>query len=247
MKTTFAELGIPFPLYEAPVDAADDSDYAGLGSCCICGNSDTPTFHLGIGTAIIVPCPFCHSPNGLPTNEKRPVHCRACGVTVAFPPTVAEKKEPKACYACLRSGKAAVSKATEFGMVAEENAFSGVTNGIPGLKQDQFETVVLDPEDEWIGVRLPENILFELIRTPTYGTWQGECWLFCCRYPMTFIGEWGRKEFDQRAANDDGERLYYAVVEEAPPDTWNSLGYGLSSYLFECKKCGKLRAHFDSD
>lgn len=169
---------------------------------------------------------------------------RICGATIPYPPHIATKKEPKTCYHCLRAGKATISKDTEFGMVSCNEAFSGVTNGVPGLRQDQFESVVIDADDEWVRVKLPDDILLELTRTPTYGTWQGECWLFCCRFPMTFIGEWHHEQFNQRAPDGNGEQLYYSVIEDVPPDTWNALGHGLSVYVFECNK---LRAHFDSD
>src|SRR5262249_8580338 len=155
---------------------------------------------------------------------------------------------PKTCYTCLRAGKVAITKNTEFGMVSYNQVIAGVTNGVPGLRQDQFESVVIDPDpdfpdEEWVGVRLPEEIMLELIRTPTYGSWQGECWLFCCRYPMTFVGEWNCDEFDQHSADGNGEQLFYSVVEGVPEDTWDALGVGLSAYVFECKRCGKLRAH----
>lgn len=162
----------------------------------------------------------------------------------SFPPNAAAEREPKSCYDCLRAGKVAITKDTEFGMVSWNEV---VTNGAPGLRQDQFESVVIDTAEEWVGVRLPEAILLELVRTPTYGTWQGECWLFCCRYPMTFQGEWHQEEFDRHAAGRSGEELYYSVVEGAPQDTWDALGHALSAYVFECKRCGKLRGHFDSD
>jgi uncharacterized protein CbrC (UPF0167 family) len=246
MKTTFADLGIPFPLYEAPVSPSDDSDYAGKGTCCVCG-ANAHCFHLGIGAAFVIPCPSCGAQNGVDVDDKADAECRACGATVPYPPNVATRKEPKVCYACLRAGKAAITKDTEFGMVSCNEAVTGVTNGVPGLRQDQFESVVVDPEDDWVGARLPEEIMLELIRTPTYGTWQGECWLFCCRYPMTFVGEWHNEQFDAHAADGNGEALYYLVVENVPPETWDALGQGLSVYVFECKRCGKLRAHFDSD
>jgi uncharacterized protein CbrC (UPF0167 family) len=89
--------------------------------------------------------------------------------------------------------------------------------------------------------------MFELLRTPGYGTWQGECWLFCCRYPMAFVGEWHWEQFEGRAADGNGEALYYAVVEDVPAGTYDMLGHRLSVYVFECKRCGKLRAHWDSD
>src|SRR5262249_592300 len=158
---------------------------------------------------------------------------RTCKAAVPYPPDIATKKEPKTCYDCLRAGKVAITNDTEFGMVSFNEVITGVTYGVPGLRQDQFESVVLDPDEEWVGVRLPEEIMLELVRPPTYGTWQGECWLFCCRYPMTFVGEWHHEQFDQRAADGNGERLYYAVVEDVPPDTWDTLGHGLCVYVFE--------------
>lgn len=247
MKTTFAELGIPFPLYEAPVSLSDDSDYEGVATCCVCGTANVHCFRLGIPADLILPCPSCGADNGVDVHDKAAANCRNCGVSIPYPPGIATKKEPKICYDCLRAGKAAISKSTEFGTVSCNEAFSGVTGGIPGLRQDQFENVVLDPDEEWVGVRLPEEIMFELLRTPTYGTWQGECWLFCCRYPMTFLGEWRHEHFERRAADGDGEQLYYSVVEDVSPDSWDALGHGLSVYVFDCKRCGKLRAHFDSD
>jgi uncharacterized protein CbrC (UPF0167 family) len=192
-------------------------------------------------------CPACGVVNGLDVHNKAPVNCRACDASIEFPPSVAARKEPKTCYTCLRSGKAALTKDTEFGMVSWDQAFSGVTNGVPGLRQDQFESVVLDAQEDWVGVKLSEEIMFELLRTPTYGTWQGECWLFCCRYPMTFVGEWLHDEFTRQAPDGDGERFYYEAIADIPEGSWDALGQGLSVYVFECKRCGKLRAHWDSD
>ncbi len=95
MKKTFLELGIPFPLYEAPVEASDD--YAGDETCCICGTPDAPCFNLGIGTALIIPCPSCATDNGLNVRQQESAHCRECGVSIPFPQDVAARMEPKAC------------------------------------------------------------------------------------------------------------------------------------------------------
>lgn len=45
--TTFAELGIPFPLFEAPTSEA--SDYVGLSSCRLCEVKSRHCFRLDIG------------------------------------------------------------------------------------------------------------------------------------------------------------------------------------------------------
>jgi len=247
MKRTFAEIGIPFPLYEAPVTPKNDSDYAGFGTCSICGHFNIPCFHIGIGAALMIPCPSCGAMNGLDTYDKKDTPCRQCRAVVDFPAGIASEQNPHVCYTCLREGKAALAKDTEFGMIAWEQVLTGVTHGSIGLQQDQFESVVIDADDDWIGVRLPEEMMLELLRTPGYGTWQGECWLFCCSYPMTFVGEWHQEAFNRRAPDGNGEQLYYAIAADVPPGTWESLGGSLAVYVFECKKCGKLRAHWDMD
>lgn len=252
MKISFRDFGIAFPLYEAHVSAEDDSDYAGLGTCCLCRTANAPCFHLGIPADLILPCPSCGQSNSLDVHDKRSGVCRDCRAEILFPPEVAAKKEPKICFTCLRAGKAAISKDTELGMVDAESLVTGLTNGVPGLEQAEFESVVVDEGDsedddeKWIKVRLPAEIITELLRTPTYGTWQGECWLFCCRYAMTFVGEWKHTDFDARASDGDGEKLYNSL-EEVPEGGWDKLGRSFAVYVFECKRCGKLRSHYDSD
>ena len=109
------------------------------------------------------------------------------------------------CYACLRAGKGAMTKDTEFGMVSWEQASQGITHGIPGLKTNDFELVLIDPDEEWYGVRMPEEHLFELLRTPAFHTWQGERWLFCCKQPMTYAGGWDHVSEAQFVPDDQKE------------------------------------------
>ena len=127
---TFADLGIPFPLFEAPTDEA--SDYAGPATCRLCGAKDRHCFDLGIGDALILPCPACGTENGLDADDRADTYCRSCGSPVPFPEPLRAKKQLLACYDCLREGKAAKTKDTEFGMVSWDQAFQGVTNGVPG-------------------------------------------------------------------------------------------------------------------
>ena len=97
-------------------------------------------------------------------------------------------------------------------MVSWEQAFEGVTHGIPGLQTTEFEMVLTDPEDDWYGVRVPSEYLFELLRTPTYQTWQGERWLFCCKRPMTYIGEWANVMKSSHRP-DDPKKFLESVID----------------------------------
>ena len=128
--TTFADLGIPFPLFEAPTGEA--SDYRGMANCRCCGGQDRHCFKLGIGDAMILPCPSCGTENGLGVDDGADVMCRSCGITIAFPESMKDKEHSLICYGCLRAGKAAMTKDTEFGMVSWDQAFKGVTHGAQG-------------------------------------------------------------------------------------------------------------------
>jgi len=247
--TTFADLGIPFPLFEAPTQEA--SEYVGLATCVLCGRPRQHCFVLRIGCAILLPCPACATINGLDTSDRQATPCRACHRDVPFPDRLKDTTI-NVCYACLREEKGAITKDTEFGMVSWEQAFAGVTHGVPGLHTDEFETVLVDPEEDWYGVRLPERHLWELLRTPTYTTIQGETWLFCCKQPMTYIGEWAKVRHSAHCT--DQQRAFLEGILETDDEMkdwiWESTESGSESlcvYLFRCAACGKFKANWDID
>lgn len=240
MSKTFAELGIPFQLFEGPADQS--SEYCGTDSCSLCGNERQHCFRLAIGCAVLLDCPKCGELNGLSTVDRQRISCRKCRASVSFPDIADDVI--KACYSCLRSGKAAITKDTELGMVSWEQAFEGVTHGVPGLSRSDFEMV--PKGDDWVGARLPQEVMFELLRTPTYSTIQGELWQFCCRGPMVFVGEWSRDEFVRRAPNGDGRSYFDAVVQGNVPGLWeDELHDTTGIYVFRCAACGRMTAHWD--
>lgn len=248
--TTFAELGIPFPLFEAP--ASETSDYVGLSSCGLCGASSRHCFVLDIGCDVILPCSACGVENGLDANDRKHVPCRSCGSTVPFPASLKKMKNIHICYECLRSGKGSITKDTEFGMVSWEQAFHGVTHGCPGLETTDFERVLIDADEDWYGVRVPQQHLFELLRTPTFTTWQGERWLFCCKRPMTYIGGWSNVlKSSQRP--DDARAFFDEIIdpdEESKDWLWDAIARGSGGvclYVFRCKTCNRFRSTWDMD
>jgi uncharacterized protein CbrC (UPF0167 family) len=240
MRKTFAQLGIPFPLFQGPVEQA--GEYVGLDLCSICGAKGQHCFGLGIGCAVIAACPKCATDNGLDACDKEAASCRQCGGNIPF--LEHDDEEFKACYACLRSGRAAISKDTELGMISREQAFNGVTHGGPGLNRTDFEMV--PKEDNWVGARLPQAMMFELIRTPTYSTIQGERWQFCCRQPMLFLGEWSRQDFFKYAPDSDGHRFFQQIVQRVIPGLWEDNLHDITGvYVFRCPGCGRMTAHWD--
>jgi uncharacterized protein CbrC (UPF0167 family) len=187
-------------------------------------------------------CPRCGTVNGLDASDREDCPCRKCKTTLRFPDL--GEGEIKACYDCLRSGRAAIDKDTELGMVSWEQAFEGVTHGIPGLSRSDFEMV--PKEDGWVGARLPQDMMFELLRTPTYNSIQGERWQFCCQRPMVFLGEWSREEFSIRAPDGDGRRFFEGVVQDPVRGLWEDKLHDITGvYVFHCQKCNRQTAHWD--
>jgi uncharacterized protein CbrC (UPF0167 family) len=237
---TFTELGIPFPLFEGPSDQA--GEYCGVGTCSLCESTGQHCFGMGIGCAVMVKCPSCGIANALDAADREDGSCRQCGVAMSFP--AIDDEEVKACYSCLRSGKAAITKDTELGMVSWEQAFEGVTHGVPGLNRPDFEMV--PKGDDWVGARLPQEIMLELLRTPTYNSIQGERWQFCCRRPMVFIGELSREEFVRRAPDGNGQRYFEQIVQDTVSSLWEDELHDITGvYAFQCPSCGRLTAHWD--
>jgi uncharacterized protein CbrC (UPF0167 family) len=95
-------------------------------------------------------------------------------------------------------------------------------------------------------VQVKREHLLELVYTPRYPTYQNERWLFCCREPMAFVGEWTRERFSREAEDGSGRKLFESVVEGVVPGLWeDSLGKPTGIYMFECLKCGRRRGNWD--
>ncbi|WP_165797430.1 CbrC family protein [Solimonas fluminis] len=149
------------------------------------------------------------------------------------------------CYSCLRQGRAAIGKDSAFGMISWQQAMEGVTHGAPELEAQGYE--LIDKGDDWYGVRLPKELMLELLRTPSYVTWQGDVWQFCCGAPMSFIGEWSKADFNNAAQDGAGRALFAQVMSEDALMVWdrNDLGEGSYCYVFRCPGCKALKAHMD--
>lgn len=240
MAATFQELGIPFSLFDAPV--AQASGYVGLSRCSLCERTGQPCFHLWIGCAVMQSCSNCGTVNGLDAYDRVAVPCRVCENHVPFPSFTDD--DIHICYDCLRLGRAAMTQDTELGMISWPQAFDGVTHGLPGLDRADLDLISL--EGGWTGARLPQETMFELLRTPTYRTIQGERWLFCCRHPMIYIGEWTRADFANHAPDGDGKVFFEQIVEDIVPGLWeDKLHDETGIYVFRCADCGRHRAHWD--
>src|SRR4051812_39710645 len=100
MADTFAQLGVPFPLFEAPT--SDAREYVGCDTCTLCGQSGRHCFRLDIGCAVMLHCERCGTENGLDANDRVDRPCRKCGSLQTFPGVAGEVLT---CYACLRAGK----------------------------------------------------------------------------------------------------------------------------------------------
>ena len=246
---TFAEIGIPFRLYDAPIETC--SDFVGRGDCSICGRTDQYIFAVGIGDYLIVSCDNCGQINGLNCSDKKDGVCPNCSAIVAWP---LSREQVLVCYDCLRKGRVHLTQDTELGMITWENAQSGWTHGIPGHSENNFPVrshSEFDPMTQgnvtWYQYALPRDDMEELGRTPTFSSWQGERWLLHCERFMTYIGEPLARPQNQTSPEIiEAIKLILAKGgwEFSLEQAWNS---SVCVYLFRCEICGALDGYDDVD
>jgi uncharacterized protein CbrC (UPF0167 family) len=237
---TFNDLGIPFAMFEASV--TEGEEYKGRGRCSLCHKEGAHVFELGIGDSVVTHCPVCNSERALDAHSRAGRVCETCENRLEFPDL--GRSAVLTCYACLRAGRAAMTKDTELGMIRHEEALRGVTHGVPGLDRADFELV--PKGDGWVGVRLPPPVMLELLRTPGYPTIQGERWLFCCTAPMIYVGQWSRQKFSEMAPDGNGRAFFDLVVRDVIDGLWeDKLHDKTGIYVFRCAGCHKYSAHWD--
>lgn len=244
--TTFAELQIPFAWYEGPVDTCDM--YRGPGTCALCSRLGH-LFVFGIGGYVELACGTCgvktdwHVADAVPS-------C-SCGAVLEAPLRVG--RAVVACHACFRAGHAKRTHDTELGMVTPELARDGLTHGVPGPALPGWESSSSPNDPSWRRYHVRRELLEELVRTPTFTTWQGCYWSFHCQQPMIFVGEWRAEQWIAFAGCEDAAR---ALLPEVVPrdlffdDLWDDLSSEESGigglYTFRCPKCGTHQASWDS-
>jgi hypothetical protein len=146
------------------------------------------------------------------------------------------------CFDLSLAGE--VVKVTELGMIRHEHATRGVTLGVPGQSRRDFELVPFS--DGWAGAKLPLPTMLELLRTPGYLTIQGANWLFCCKAPMVYVGQWSREKFSAMAPDGNGREFFKQVVRDPIEGLWeDKLHDETGIYVFSCPTCKKYSAHWD--
>jgi hypothetical protein len=166
-----------------------------------------------------------------------PSSCRFCGL----------------CYSCFRNGPIDWARDTELGFITAELANSGMTHGLPlndpsSIQQYKLTPHPIDPnfpDQIWFHFHVDADLLKELLRTPTYHTWQGDRWLFCCSRPMVFRGSLPADLFHASASGiERGIRVFL----ESPAWERTAGSHGSHTlYAFTCGSCGNLRYHEDFD
>lgn len=227
-RTTFADLGIPFSLFEAPV--VTGGNFYGIARCSVCGRPNAHCFSIrdivlackkcDVQTLLPVEfhertwkCPACTAANPFPTLVPQPVTFipDACGhvepdtLEISYYGVMSDFRAITVCYQCLRAGRTAYFKHTHLGSVWFEDAVRGqiqVHGSADEATELGFECTPVEPP--YSLVHVPSEMLFDLLRTPDYNCIQGEgTWFFCCRRPMIFIGIWKEREFEEHAAGKD--------------------------------------------
>lgn len=162
----------------------------------------------------------------------------------------AELRFHGACYTCFRTDRVRVTQNTELGLVTPEDALAGLTGGVPasldldprGTRSSPSDENDGDADDPFVRFHVDVQPLQELLRTPSYTTWQGESWLFCHAAPMIFLG-------DRAVVDLDPEDLPAMLAPEVIDDPEEFLDEVLQQkrflYVFRCAHCNERRAHWE--
>jgi uncharacterized protein CbrC (UPF0167 family) len=174
---------------------------------------------------------------------ERDAPCRHCANASAF-------TFDGACYACLRADKCDHAKETELGMVRREDAMRGMTHGVPlgshekGLAGWELVPHPVDPDfpdEKWVSVRVDKEELLELLRTPSFHSWQDDTWLFCCKKACIFLGD---LPSDMRTL----AHVEKCFDVQEPTQLLEQIERGsVSTYAFRRRTCDRIRAYFDMD
>ena len=137
-----------------------------------------------------------------------------------------DDKPSLVCYECLRAGRVALPKDT-----AQDGEMAGLLDW-----ENAAENTVAS------------GLMWELLRTPHYVTWQGEQWQFDEGQPMIYVGEWNRAAFNAHAPNGDGKALFDEIVFEGMDAHWEYLADEQPCvYVFRSATREKWAAHWDMD
>ena len=107
--TTFADLGMPFPLFQADFDIA--VEWARATTCGFCATAVEHGFLVGEHQSfpsentnkLVVPCAACGARNRFPVAAPKVQKVCGCGSKLAFPKR--RGKKLFACYPCIQAGR----------------------------------------------------------------------------------------------------------------------------------------------
>jgi hypothetical protein len=252
----FVQRRVSFPLFEAPIQEACGLDP--IGHCSICLYLPKPCFKLGAGAGVVVRCRWCGTTHALDADLQDNAVCRVCGHVVKFPRLeelwdfIGKKRKQTVitCCDCLRTGRAAVNKLTEYGIVTWESALEGLIDWMPEGAPCPLRVVSLGRSRR--AAVAPAHALLDLVCTPTYRSWTTPVWLLCCGTPMSYVGAWSKEHFEWAAPGGDGKTLLAEALTDRRSLVHDALwhhgfGYNPRVYVFHCRQCGRLRANWDRD
>ena len=240
---TFADIGIPFRLYQAPIETC--SDFKGRDTCSVCQREWQWVFRAGIGDDLIVACANCQTENALDCDDKADAPCSNCATVVPWP--ISPTDDVLVCYDCLRAGRVAFTQDTDLGMIRWQDTQRGRTHGTPGAAQGEFESQPKADDADWQEYAVPVEEMEELNRTASYSSWQGERWQFHCGRAMVYIGEPKTRPREEVAPEIVEATLATAKVDGwdwPDEEIWDST---ICVYMFRCPVCGAFGGHSDAD
>ena len=239
---SFAQLGIPFPLYEAAVETC--SDFIGRGECSVCARDEQWIFDAS--GELVVACSKCGRNNALTCVFKADSVCTNCAAPVVWP--LARASQITVCYDCLRAGRVYLNHDMALGLIEWKDAERG---WIEFYRIDDLDPIIVatpvEGEEMMRRYEFGRGDLVELGRTPVYSTWQSERWLFHCGHPMVYLGQ-PLESPESEVAPEIAAALREVVQSQGWDfEPWADESSRTCVYLFRCQICGGFGGHSDCD
>lgn len=255
VRDELGDLGMFFPLYKAPLDTV--SGLVENQTCATCARDRSHLFGLDSNDYLLDPCPACGDLVGLSLassdESAEPSICVRCS-TRSYWPQTRPRDVVAVCYECLRAGRAAIAHETEVGDIDLLHAWQGLARfGRPETaRREGLATTVLETYADGtqsIGVRLPQDLLFELLRTPRHQALQREYWPYHCGGFTAYLGRWQQEDFEHQAPGRGREWFGERVAPGEPwEDMWEWLPGDVGwSCVYQCQACARHRVFVDSD
>ncbi len=159
------------------------------------------------------------------------------------------------CYECLRRDRFGFMHGTEVGLITEEGLISydeqdDSPKRVFVVASDGGAVADSAPHIHPPRLRIADEAIAELRRTPSFSTWQEVIWPGHCNDFMAYLGIWGPEDFAAASPEGLGRPLFLDMVDSFLHSRWpedQGPRFGENIVAFQCLHCQTRTGIWDID